>query len=603
MADAETAALVQEAVALCEGGRFVEAVDLVQRALAVDPGNARANKLLAMALHRIGRHDEALAAFDRAIAQQPDFADAHGGRGDVLLDLGRHAEAVASYDQALALVPDSAADWCNRGAALQALERYDSAVASFDRAIAVAPRFAEAHYNRGGALARLKRHEEALAAYDRALEITPDYADALNNRANALKELGRISEALDSVERALAIQPDHGAALVTRAAVLGALGRHAEALASCDTALAGNSQNFDALVKRGNALIELERFEEAIATLDQALAIDPGYNEAKWNKSLLCLHLGRFGEGWPLYEHRWTQAKGMLNRHYPQHRWGGGRVDGPLLIWGEQGLGDHMIHAGMVEETAARAQSVVLEVEPRLVTLFQRSFPGVQVIGLNADLRHYTGPVAAQEPLASIGAYFRNSWDDFPRRERGYLMADPVRTQSLRARLGGERQTVIGLSWRSVSPTTGKSKSAQLRDLTALLEMPGCQFVDLQYGDTLAERQSVEQELGIAIARLPDIDNTNDIDGLASLISACDLVVTVSNTTAHLAGALGASTWVMVPFGHARMWYWFRDRDESPWYPRVNVRRQRAGQPWPELVASVTDEVARFRAKPEHGPD
>jgi tetratricopeptide (TPR) repeat protein len=603
MADTETGALVEEAVSLCERGRFAEAIDVVQKALAVDPANARVNKLLGMALHRLGRHDEALAAFDRAVAHQPDFADAYGGRGDVLLDLGHHAKAVASYDHALALVPDSAADWCNRGAALQALDRHEDAVASFDRAILVAPRFAEAHYNRGGALARLGRHEEALAAYDRALAIAPNYADALNNRANALKELGRIPEALDSAERALALQPDHRPALVTRAAVLGALGRHAEALASCDTALAGNAQNFDAWVKRGNALIELERFEEAIATLDQVQAIDPGYDEAKWNKSLLCLHLGHFREGWPLYEHRWTQAKGMLQRHYPQPRWDGRRVDGPLLIWGEQGLGDHMIHAGMVEEAAARARSVVLEVEPRLVTLFQRSFPRVQVIGLNADLRHYTGPVAAQEPLASLGSYFRNRWDDFPRRERGYLTADAARTESLRERLGGGRRMVIGLSWRSVSPTTGKSKSAQLRDLAPLLRMPRCQFVDLQYGDTLKERQSVEQELGIAIARLPDIDNTNDIDGLASLISACDLVVTVSNTTAHLAGALGAPTWVMVPFGHARMWYWFRDRDESPWYPRVNVRRQQAGQPWPELAASVTDEVARLRAKPEHERD
>ncbi len=600
MADAETASLVQEAVALCERGRFAEAVDVVGQALALDPANARAHKLLGMALAQLGRHDDALAAFERAIAQQPDFADAYGSRGDVLLDLGRHAEALASYDQALALAPDSTADWCNRGAALQALERYEDAVASFDRAIAVEPRFAEAHYNRGGALALLKRHDEALAAYDRALAIAPDYADALNNRANALKELGRHPEAVASVERALAIQPDHAAALVTRAAVLGALGRHEEALASCDIALIANPQNFDAWVKRGNALIELQRFEEAIATLDRVLAIDPGYDEAKWNKSLLGLHLGRFRAGWQLYEHRWTQAKGMLHRHYPQPRWDGGKVDGPLLIWGEQGLGDHMIHAGMVEEAAARAQSVVLEVEPRLVTLFQRSFPGVQVIGLHADLRLYAGPVAAQEPLASLGTYFRNSWDDFPRRERGYLTADPARTQSLRARLGGGRQTVIGLSWRSVSPATGKSKSAQLRDLAALLRMPGCQFVDLQYGDTLAERQAVEQELGIPVARLPDIDNTNDVDGLASLISACDLVVTVSNTTAHLAGALGAPTWVMVPFGHARMWYWFRDRDESPWYPRVRVRRQQAGLPWAHLVSSVTDEVAHFRAKPEH---
>jgi ADP-heptose:LPS heptosyltransferase len=119
------------------------------------------------------------------------------------------------------------------------------------------------------------------------------------------------------------------------------------------------------------------------------------------------------------------------------------------------------------------------------------------------------------------------------------------------------------------------------------LRSPGYRFVDLQYGDTAAEREAVERELGVRVERLADIDNTNDLDGLAALMSACDAVVTVGNTTAHLAGALGRPTFVVVPHGHARIWYWFRDKDESPWYPRVRVRRQQRGQAWPELVAAV----------------
>ena len=137
---------------------------------------------------------------------------------------------------------------------------------------------------------------------------------------------------------------------------------------------------------------------------------------------------------------------------------------------------------------------------------------------------------------------------------------------------------MVGLSWISKAPIGGEQKSARLADFAALLRSPGYRFVDLQYGDTGAEREAVERELGIRVERLPDIDNTNDLDGLAALMGACDAVVTVSNTTAHLAGALGRPTLVMVPHGHARIWYWFRDKDESPWYPRVRVRRQQRGQ-------------------------
>ena len=108
------------------------------------------------------------------------------------------------------------------------------------------------------------------------------------------------------------------------------------------------------------------------------------------------------------------------------------------------------------------------------------------------------------------------------------------------------------------------------------MRLPGCRFIDLQYGDTRVEREAVQQDLGVAVERLPDIDNMNDIDGLASLIAACDIVVTVSNTTAHLAGALGKETYLLVPTGRGRMWCWFRDRDDNPFYPRMRLHAAEA---------------------------
>ena len=87
-------------------------------------------------------------------------------------------------------------------------------------------------------------------------------------------------------------------------------------------------------------------------------------------------------------------------------------------------------------------------------------------------------------------------------------------------------------------------------------------------------------------------DNTNDIDGLAALITACDLVVTVSNSTAHLAGALGTPTLLLLPQSRGRLWYWFNDRNDSPWYPSMRIERQKVGQSWKELIVGASDQVA-----------
>ena len=591
MADGATAdALYREARSRCQQGQIAEGIDLVRRALVLDPSQSRFHTLLGMALSSAGRHAEALASFDQAIAL--GAADAHGSRADTLVALGQLAEAVGSFDRALARDPSSVADWCNRGAALVDLDRFAEAADSFARATALAPDFAEAHYNHGNALAKLARHADAIASYDRALTLKPDYVDALNNRANELNQLGRLPEALASVEAALVLVPDHSSALVTRGVLLRKLRRSADAIASCERALALKPDDTDALTVRADLLTDLERFEEAISTLDGIIALKPENVAAKWNKSLICLGLGRFQVGWPLYEHRWAGANGLVPRRYTQPRWNGGRIDGTLLIWGEQGLGDEILHASMFPDVIARTPSVMFEVEPRLAPLFARSFPSVTVIACQPEL--YGGKVDAQEPLASLGRYLRRSFEDFPRRERGYLVADAARAQALRQRLAGDERKVIGLSWVSKAPVGGASKSARLADFEALLRLPGCRFVDLQYGDTSDERAALARDLGVVVERLGDIDNTNDLDGLAALMSACDAVVTVSNTTAHLAGALGRPTFVMVPHGYARIWYWFHDRNQSPWYPRVAVRRQQSGQPWADVVATVAREVSVF---------
>jgi tetratricopeptide (TPR) repeat protein len=581
-------ALYADALSACEQGRVADGVAILHQARALAPDQLRIHTLLGQALMQLGRNDEALASFDRALTLGPGGAGLHGARADALVALKRREEAVQSYDRALALDPTSVNDWCNRGAVLHDLGRYEQAVDSFSRAATLAPDFAQAHYNHGNALLALDRHEAALACFDRAIAREPGFAAAHNNRANALDQLGRHLEALSALDQALAIEPAHREALVTRAVILRKLGRPEEALASCERALAGLPDDLEARTVQGDVLVDLERFEEALLVFDRTIALDPAAAGPKWNKSLICLSLGRFREGWPLYESRWAGAKGLVRRDYPHPRWDGQRVNGTLLVWAEQGLGDEILHGSMIADVLQRTGSVALEVEPRLVPLFSRSFPGVTVLPAHPELA--AGDFAAQEPIASLGRHFRPDWASFPRRDRGHLLADEARTAALRRRLDDGRM-VIGLSWVSKAPIGGAQKSARLADFAPLLRLPGCRFVDLQYGDTHAERDAVEHDLGVRVERLPDIDNTNDLDGLASLMCACDAVVTVSNTTAHLAGALGRPTWVMVPHGHARIWYWFRDRDENPWYPRVRVRRQRRGEPWSFLVATLCAEI------------
>ncbi len=480
-------------------------------------------------------------------------------RGNALSDLGRTEEALASYDRGLARNPNDAPALTNRGNVLSRLGRYEEALASYDRALSLMPQSLDVLINRGTALHELKRLEEAIANYRQALRLKPDSVQAWNNIGLALHELGRFDEALSTYDKVVNLDP-----------------KFAE----------GHSN-------RGMTLEALGWADEAEREYDRALALKPDLPNAQWNKFLKVMSRGRLEEGWALWESRWfvriPDWKPPTRRSYSAPLWNGRRVRGALIVWGEQGLGDQVIHASMAVELRHLADSVIVEVEPRLVQLFSRSFAGVEVRPLAARLS--PDPVAAHTSIASIGRHLRPTMAAFAGKRRAYLAADRARVSRLRERLAGGGEPLIGLSWRSVNPLIGVAKSAQLRDLAGMLGGSGYRFIDLQYGDTAADRSAVERELGIAVEHVDDIDNTNDIDGLAALISACDAVVTVSNTTAHLAGALGRPTWVMVPSGHARLWYWFKDMPDSPWYPRVRVWPQGSTQSWADLVASLTPEV------------
>jgi predicted O-linked N-acetylglucosamine transferase (SPINDLY family) len=289
-------------VIACQTQRYELGVELITRAIRVNPGVAEAYNNRGNALLDLKRPEEALASYDKALVLKPDYAEAHTNRAAALKELKRFDEALASYDKALALNPGIPVTHYNRGNALSDLKRLEEALASYDRALELKPDYADAHYNRGNVLLGLKRPDEALASYDRALALHPGYADAYYNRGNAQLELKRPDEALASYDRALALKPDEAKAWYNRGNALLALHRPGEALGSYDRALVLKPDYAEACNNRGNVLYELKRLDEALASYDKALTFDPGVAEAHNNRGNVLIDLKRPDEALASYE-------------------------------------------------------------------------------------------------------------------------------------------------------------------------------------------------------------------------------------------------------------------------------------------------------------
>lgn len=486
---------------------------------------------------------------------------------------GRPEAALADLDRLLARSPKDTNAWVQKALALVLMARYPTALDAANRALKLAPGNPNAHSYRGSALLQMGQLEEALAAYERVISIAPHAAVAHYNRGNALRRLGRWVESLGSLEQALKIQPDYT----------------------------------DALTVSGIAWRALGDQVRALQFFDEALRINPQAVDAHYNRALLLLANGYLAEGWR--EYAWRLRWDVVIRRSQTRsvgqvapEWDGDDISGPLLVVPEQGLGDQIFYAGMLDDLGRQLPGSTVCLEPRLIPLMSRSFNQLHFVSPEqideaaciAEERY-----AAQIHIGSLGQFFRRDASDMARVQRDYLRADPERIAALRYRLhehqrANDKKLICGLSWHSKNDESGPDKSLSLSSLVPLLSLPGVQFVDLQYSDTSVECTKLLAQHQLQLQKLEDIDNFHDIDALAALISACDIIVTVSNTTAHLAAALGKPVIVMLPASPSLLWYWHLERSDSPWYPSAVLLRQTQPGDWREVISTARDAVAEF---------
>ena len=217
--------------------------------------------------------------------------------------------------------------------------------------------------------------------------------------------------------------------------------------------------------------------------------------------------------------------------------------------------------------------------------MYSRTFPQIEFI-TECD----PNSIDYHAPIGDLAKFYVNSFDDIKRRSGVYLKIDESRTQKLRDSLPKGKK-ICGISWVSKNDSIGKNKSMTLEDLKDLLMLPNITFVDLQYTDTSEERALFKQRYGIEVLKLEEIDNFNDIDGLASLIDACDCVVSVSNTTVHIAGAIGKETYLMLPQGKGRLWYWSKEDEQSIWYKSIKIIEQTKIGQWDNVIQQIKNNL------------
>jgi len=525
-------------------GRPVGKLSTVQ-----EPPQAQTQALIN--LYSQGQLQRALQEAETLAQKFPQSAILLNIKGAVLRDLGQFDASVEAYNKSLAIKPDHAEAYYNMGNAIKVQGKLEEAIKAYNKALAIKPDYAEAHYSMGVTLQDQGKLEEAIEAYNKSLAIKPDYAEAYYNMGNALKVQGKLEEAIEAYNKVLAIKPDYA----------------------------------EAHHNMGVTLQEQGKLEEAIEAYNKSLAIKPDYAEAHHNMSYACLAVKNFEQGFEKHEWRW-KTKQFKTRYLKTKKptWSG-ETKQRVLVWAEQGIGDEIIYSSIIPEIYATSSKVLVKCDKRLIPLFERSF--------SDDITYYSRDANVSEdeydfhiPMGSLPLTFRKSLDSFKNSASGFLKCDMARAERIKGQLSHETgKKLVGISWKTKSPLRNSStRNINLADLARALDNSKTQLVCLQYGDVSDEIAAVKRDFGIDVVQFDKVDNKYDLDGLASLILACDQIVSTTNVTVHLAGALGVKVTALLPF--APRWIW-GDGSESFLYESVIPIKQKYHHNWNNVLESL----------------
>jgi Tfp pilus assembly protein PilF len=415
-----------------------------------------------------------------------------------------------------------------------------------ERALLIDRRNGVMHSNKGNILLKLGKVHEAIVSYNRAIEYSPKYAEAYGNLGNAYQDLGDYENAQRSYDTAISIDP----------------------------------RNPDFYCHLGNAFLAGGNILSADHSYGRAIELDSRHADSHYFLALSRLSKLDFDRGWSGNEWRWaSNGSNSIKIRTAIKEWDGTLMKGNLLVWGEQGIGDQILYASMLSKIKNLADAVTISVDQKLIPIFERSFPNFHVLNKNAPISEEN--FDAQIPIGSLGQFFRRKVEDFSDLKFPYLLSSDVFTGSYKEDEMFSNKLVCGISWKSSNRVHGKNKSMQLDALIPILSLSEkVNFINLQYGDSKSEIKLLKEHSGITLEEIPDLDLFNDLNSTLSAIEACDIIVTTSNTTAHMAGALGKETLLLLPFSAGKFWYWHDIDGVSLWYPSIRVFKQEMPGDW-----------------------
>jgi len=314
--------------------------------------------------------------------------------------------------------------------------------------------------------------------------------------------------------------------------------------------------------------------------------------DAKYYLAQCQLAQNNFVNGWFNYKNRWAANEfNSVKLITGLEKFYLGTDKKNLLVWSEQGIGDQILFLRFLKNLEPYVDNLFIKIDERLREIVKSIYPKINFFNVNKNATEIIPN--SQIPICDLGSLFIKNISDLENNSDKYLIPDTILTKNLKNTLKIKTKLICGLSWVSKNDDIGFNKSITLEILKPILILQDIVFIDLQYNDTKEERSNFLNKYGVEIKKFDTIDNFNDLNGITSLINLCDIIITVSNTNAHIAGALGKETYLLLPKGKGRLWYWSTKKNKSLWYKSIIVLQQKILGKWDNPIQTLRELLRR----------
>ena len=437
-------------------------------------------------------------------------------------------------------------------------------------------------YQRALSLHHAGKLADAEGLYKTLLSYFPNQVEILTTLGILLLQQGRSEAGFQHLKKTLSLNPNQPAALYNMAVELQKLARLDEALACYNQTLKLNPQDINALINRGNTLKDLKQYQEAIVSFERALALQPNIPSAHWNKALTHILLGEYVQGWKEYEWGWQCGERGTSRKYSRPTWlGEDPIAGKtILIHPEQGFGDLIQFCRYVPMLETLGAKVILEAPASLVELMASLSSTVTVIKEGEALPNFDMVC----PVMSLPLALKTSLETIPA-SLPYLTVSEAKKQFWQTKLGQKTKPRIGIVWsgsmtNKIDNNLCARRNIPLTELKPLFELP-FEFHVLQK-DIRPEDKPILDALTHLHCHQ---DELQDFADTAAIIQEMDLLISVCTSVAHLSGALGHQTWVLLPY--SADYRWMLNKKDSPWYPSIELIRSEKIGDWSDVTHTI----------------